>query len=612
MRPPSAKGMHRLKTLFVSLLGHRRLPVVLALLAVLLVLPSAWTGLQLDDFYHWSFLTGNTTADGRSIGANDLFNFLDGDARRLEALMDAGAVPWWTSKDLRIAFWRPLSGLTHRLDYLLWPDRPWLMHAQSFLWFAMIVVVATLLYRRLNAGLFAAGLAAVFFAIDDAHGFPVGWIANRNALIAGFFGLAALLAHVRWRTDGWRAGAVLGPLSWTAALLSGEIAMGAGAFLFAWAVCLDRAPTRSRIVSLTPYALVFVAWIVWHSLEGYGASGSGFYVDPVHEPLRFLVAVAEKAPVLLTDQFGFPPSSISIFLYGAVKSAIWSWSIVFLGVLALAFAPMIARDATARFWTIGTLLSVPLICTTVPNSRLLLFTGFGGMGLLGIWFERHISGTAGEQATRSGGETGAQTGGSAVMRISRPLYICFIIVHGILAPVMMPLTSLGAATSRKFIQDPISRMKLSDAVDGKTLVLVNAPVFLYAQLTPTVLRYQGRPAPRTLRVLAPGEGAVHVNRVSATELLIRMEFGWFRTPFDNVFRDVETPMNVGETIDMEGMTVEIRETTPDGRPLEALFRFTVPLEDGSLEWMKWETGDYLPFSPPPVGSTETLSGPSPF
>ncbi len=283
-----------------------------------------------------------------------------------------------------------------------------------------------------------------------------------------------------------------------------------------------------------------------------------------------------------------------------MKTAIWLWAIVFLALLGVVLGPMIARDRTARFWTLGTLLSVPLICTTIPHSRLLMFTGFGGMGLLGMWFERYLSGTG-------GGSTGFPRGA-----VSRLPYVFFIAVHGVIAPLTLPLNAVGAAMSEELVQEPISRMKLSEGVSGKTLVLVNAPVFFYAQLIPTILEYQGRPSPGTIRVLAPGEGTARITRVSADALLIRREDGWLHTPFDNVFRDVDSPIRVGEIIEIEGMTVGIRETTPDGRPSEVFFRFSVPLEDSSLEWMKWENGDYVPFSVPPPDSTVTLTIPPVF
>jgi len=77
------------------------------------------------------------------------------------------------------------------------------MHLQSLLWFAGAVVAAAVFYRRLLLPVWVAGLAALLFAIDDAHGMPAVWLANRNASIGVFFGLVALIAHDGWRRDGW-------------------------------------------------------------------------------------------------------------------------------------------------------------------------------------------------------------------------------------------------------------------------------------------------------------------------------------------------------------------------------------------------------------------------
>ncbi|MES1204492.1 MAG: hypothetical protein ABUS79_01020 [Pseudomonadota bacterium] len=40
-----------------------------------------------------------------------------------------------------------------------------------------------------------AGLAAFLYAIDDAHGFAVGWLASRCTLMGTFFAIASLIAH---------------------------------------------------------------------------------------------------------------------------------------------------------------------------------------------------------------------------------------------------------------------------------------------------------------------------------------------------------------------------------------------------------------------------------
>ena len=77
---------------------------------------------------------------------------------------------------------------THWLDYQLWPDAPWMMHAQSLVWLAGTVLIAGLLYRRIEAVPWVAGLAVLLYAVDDARAAPASWIANRNALVASVFG----------------------------------------------------------------------------------------------------------------------------------------------------------------------------------------------------------------------------------------------------------------------------------------------------------------------------------------------------------------------------------------------------------------------------------------
>ena len=131
-----------------------------------------------------------------------LFFFLTGDAEQNRTYMDMAGLPWWTTPDLRLSFFRPITGLTHWLDYLLWPDTPALMHVQSLLWFVTGVIVTALVYRRFLGCVWPAGLAAIFFALDDAHALPASWIANRNILPAFVFGMLALISHDRWRSDG--------------------------------------------------------------------------------------------------------------------------------------------------------------------------------------------------------------------------------------------------------------------------------------------------------------------------------------------------------------------------------------------------------------------------
>jgi len=232
----------------LRLLTHRHLPLLLAAIAVTLLLPSLGVGFQLDDHFLRLALADPPIDPHWSRTPVDLFAFFK-DESLVRYARETGAAPWWTPDNFRLAFSRPLSGVTHWLDFRCWGDRPSLMHAHSLAWFGACIVVATVLYRRLLPPP-VAGLAALFFALDDTHGTPAVWIANRNAMVAALFALLALAAHDRWRRQGWRPGAALAPALLLAALLGGEVAVAAGGYLLGYALFMEEGSWRRRMLSL--------------------------------------------------------------------------------------------------------------------------------------------------------------------------------------------------------------------------------------------------------------------------------------------------------------------------------------------------------------------------
>src|SRR5690606_24169357 len=98
-------------------------------------------------------------------------------------------------------FFRPLSELSHWLDYQLFPDSAVLMHAHSILWYMLLILVSWQLMKRLFPAAWMAGLALALHALDGSNGGAVGWIADRNALITTTFGLLTLLLHLQGRWD---------------------------------------------------------------------------------------------------------------------------------------------------------------------------------------------------------------------------------------------------------------------------------------------------------------------------------------------------------------------------------------------------------------------------
>ncbi len=104
-------------------LSHRELSLYVAVVAVLLCLPSLWLGLQTDDHVLCLELMDDPPDSGWSRSPAETFAFLSGDEAHVRGLVGAGLIPWWTHENLRLAFFRPLTGWTHWVDFRLWLDR---------------------------------------------------------------------------------------------------------------------------------------------------------------------------------------------------------------------------------------------------------------------------------------------------------------------------------------------------------------------------------------------------------------------------------------------------------------------------------------------------------
>src|SRR5690606_29669055 len=301
-----------------AVLAHPRLPWLAALVGVLLASPALGSGLQLDDHLH-PFVVG-LHVQGEAARADlgpwwELYVAADGDEALTRARMDVGFSPWWTVPELRVRFFRPLSAATHYLEYAVWPRAPWLMHAQSLAWYGGLVLAVGSLLRRWLGPTWVAGLATLLYAIDDAHGTPAGWIAQRNALVSAVLVVLTLLAHDRARRDGWRPGRWLGPLLLALALLAGEASVAALGYLGAHALLLEPGVrgdaggeawlrrTGRAVRGLWPYLVVVLAWRLLYDALGYGAVGSGVYLDPGREPATFLAALPDRAAALWLSQW---------------------------------------------------------------------------------------------------------------------------------------------------------------------------------------------------------------------------------------------------------------------------------------------------------------------
>jgi hypothetical protein len=549
----------------------------------LLTLPSLGAGLAFDDHF-FAVVLRRLPLTLPQRGPLDLFRFADGSPETARALMDTGVLAWNADPHVRGAYLRPLSALTHVVDYAAWPGSPALMHAQSVAWFAAAVVSAALVYRRVLGATWVAGLASLLYAMDDAHATAVTWIANRNALVAAAIGLPVLALHDRWRKDGWKAGRRVAPALFAVALLAGEAAVGVLAYLAAYAVHLDRGTRRARIASLAPYTVIALAWRVAYGALGYGVDGSDLYLDPLRRPAAFLTALPRRYVALLLGQLAAPRSDLAE-AYPAmgpwVTVEMTALGVAVLAAIAFAIARLWRRDPAMRFFATGLLLATLPACATAPGGRLLMFAGVGAMGLV------------------------AQLIASGVGVVERVGAALLGAIHLVAAPALL---AIGCATfALATTQDAFDRAVPRTAdVARKTVVALNPPNDACTAVLVAGRLERGEPAPRSVLSLAGGTPSVDVERADDRSLRVRPAGGFLPHTLDRNWRSLERPIPVDSVVALSSMTATVTASTDDHRPAEALFRFDTALEDPSIVWLRWSGKAFVPWHPPPVGAWHTV------
>lgn len=578
------------------LLESRRLPVGAALLAALLTAPSLGTGLATED---WVMKAAATDADHGFTGHVNLFGPARPStpaevARRAVEFRLTGVWPWTADDTLDVSFFRPLASLTHLMDYRLWPAHPALMHLQSIAWYAALAAVVALLHRRIAGPTWAAGLAAVLYAADDAHGHAVGWIINRSAPMAAVFGVLSLLAYDRLARERWKPGAVLAPLLLALSLLSAEYGLSIVGYFVAYTLLLDRAAWSARGARATLWVVTTAVWATYYRYAGHAVHGSGLYVDPLVAPVQYAGEVFERAAVLTMGLLGAPFSDTWTRAAPYAQGFVSLWAVAFVWAALWILWPRLRRDPVSRFWALGAGLSLLPACSTFAEDRLLFFAGIGGMplvveGIRDAWASRH---------TRTPRRIPALL-----------LAAAWVVVHGIVAPVLLPVRS-------RYMSHYESRLSsaresaFSGVSRDQMLVLLNGEDFYFASMMAQTRLARGEPYPARMLLLAGTPDEVEVTRDGDATLSVRPRDGFVSRVFNRIYRSEAHPMQRRQRLDLGGIDVEVADTSVVGEPLAAVFRFAAPLEGRQYQFRSWNTATarYEPVTLPAVGTSVVLRG----
>jgi hypothetical protein len=572
------------------LLAFIERPPRIVALAVLLLLPCAATGLALDDYVLALKSQAATVLPALPSQPLELFTFTTGDPAQNARLMDEAALlPWWSDPQHLNAFFRPLSALTHLLDFRLWPSWPTLMHLHSLVWYALLLIVLGYVYRTLEpAAPLACGFALLLYAIDDAHGATVGWIANRNALLSATLALPALAAHHRALTargPGWVA-----PLWFAQGLCAGESAFCVLGYLVAYALHVDQRSRRQRLVSLAPYVLLFLAHRAFYHTLGLGSFGSAAYHEPLREPGAFLAALSFNLPVLLSAQLFFPLADLGFWGDSGLRLPLWLISVLSLLVCAYYGAGLWRRERMVRFWATGMLLAAATVSASLPGERLLLAVGFGAAPLIArVLLEADILGP-------SVMPHGARRGFVSAL----------VALHMLAAPLLLPLRACAYHVVASAAARLDRSLSTAASITGQSVVVLNAPMNILLSYLQIARAWRGEPRPAHLYWLSTASSETLVTRTASDELLVQQAQGFMFRPEDTHYRADLRGLTRSAELSRPGMTIQIADSLPDGRPASVRFRFAAPLEAAQYDFRIYRDGELVPWSPGAVGQSVSL------
>ena len=511
----------------------------------------------------------------------DGFTFLHGDPDLAGLERQRGLLPWWAPEDIKARFFRPLTMATHLLDYTLWPTAPWAMHLHSLVWMVAAMLLALLVFRRLHTAPAVATLAWLAFALEDSHGASVAWIANRNVFVALVFGLGALLAHHRWRSEGRAWGLPVATAGLALALLAGEAALAVGGYLLSYALFLDPRRGPRALLSLVPYATVGVIWAVTYEALGYGTTGADSYVSPTS--WGFAAAVAERTPILLAARWFQLPSDIWLGLPRAGQLGFTVVSAAGMALLIRAWVPILREQPLARFWALGMVLAAVPVCASFPMDRLLVFVGLGGAGLLACWAQ---------QLGRT--EPGKAQPGH--------LLTLMLVLQLVVSPLMLPVKAVGMWAASRVFETAEAHIPAGPGIEEQDFVFVNGAFFFSAY--PAFIRAtRSEPVFRRGVVLTHSLSTTELTRVDETRVRLEPAEGFLASPTEAILRGSDPPFVEGQTFRRGPMEIHVDSVTSDGRPAVVTATFDVPLEDPSLRWLIARDGALRAFQIPAVGET---------
>lgn len=523
-----------------------------------LIATTIFADMMADDYYIASRLQADSILP--TINDASLFNAFtvsDGQADTNNYLVQHGLMPWWTSPEFRFQMLRPLAEISHWIDFRLWPRSIEAMHLHHILWVFLFLFVAYKFLLRFSDKPEIGMLAFVFYSISANHSQTFAWLASRNTLMAASFGIAALLFHVKSRETGSIGFRVTALLSFAVALLASEFGLTASVWLFAWTLFLDEGHLGKKFVRLVPYGLVMMVWLSVYLHWNHGVVASEYYVNPAHNPVKYLWSLLEKTPTALFNAIFHLPAA-GLFGSSLLWRPGWFASII-LVVLLLVLIRKRLSDPLYKFYITGSLLSMIPIAAGSSGARTLAFVSLGVApiiaSILWQWAYGRVEGR--------------------FQKIVVPMFAWPVLIFTMISFAVLPvITVIYRDHNLDNYYAPANKL-LAHQNDKPTMVLLNPNSVFYAIFYPLAWNIQGKEQPGSFYPLATGmKRAMSFVRDSDNSFVLKPEEGFLIDPAAYFMRSKSgEPFYEGQLIDFPTMSIRVLDLLDDGRPGSIRVRF---------------------------------------
>jgi len=584
-----------------------RAVLVLGVLGVIaLRWPAVPGGYQDDDYIQRAILDGTFWIDRSPL---DLFWFGGRDATEQRTLIEHGYLPWWTHPEHRVAMLRPLASALLALEHALQLSP----QAQHVVALALFLACVWVVHRFLKSLLppWIAVAATVVYAVDEAHGAPTTWLANRSTLISTALAVLALTSYVRARAvtadrpfTRVRAFALL-----ALALISGEYAYFVIGYIAAFELSQGRsASVRSFAAALGLLALVAGAG----ALLGYRIQCSGFYISPFSDPSRFAHAALGRLPALVIELlFNVPARYVDsgIPLREPLLERGWidalSWhnlpsyrfvaSVLLLPVMLALYRvvrALVRSDGAIRplaWLVLGACFALLPAAGALPSSRL---TGGSAIGISALLGTLLVHGVAGLGRRPAWPRAAAVVLGLAALAVA----------HGLYAADRAYKESLYATersrTARRWaLQADIPEHLPPDA----QVWLISASDFSTAVHVPWTRVLAGLPRIERFRLLSGAQRAHDLLRIDDRTIELQILSSDPGNAFaGTLYRPSDAPLHAGARVELQGFAAQVVEAVA-GDPLRVRFSADRSLDDPSIVLLCPDPSGLRRCAMPPLG-----------